>query len=87
MLNREIMVIHLSDELLTPLKMTEADIRLELAIALYASGKLAFGKARALAGLNWIRFRLALSERNIPIHYDQTDFEADLAAVEALSGK
>ena len=79
------MVIHLSDELLVPLQITEEEILLELAIAFYAAGKLSFGKARELAGLDWVRFRRVLAERDIPAHYNQEDFEADLSAVEALS--
>jgi predicted HTH domain antitoxin len=79
------MDVHLSDELLTPLRLTEKEVLIELAIALYASGKLSFGKARELAGLDWVRFLQALSARDIPAHYNQEDFETDLSAVEALS--
>ena len=79
------MTIHLSDELLAPLRLTEKEVLLELAIAFYAAGKLSLGKARELAGLDWVRFRQALSARDIPAHYNQEDFEADLSAVEALS--
>jgi len=79
------LVLNLSDELLAPLQLTEAEILLELSIALYAVGKMSFGKARELSGLDWMRFRHALAERNIPAHYHQEDFEADLAAVHALS--
>jgi predicted HTH domain antitoxin len=79
------MTIHLSDEILAPLRLTEKEVLLELSIAFYAAGKLSFGKARELAGLDWVQFRQALSERDIPAHYNQEDFEADLSAVEALS--
>ena len=79
------MDVHLSDELLAPLRLTEKEVLIELAIALYASGKLSFGKARELAGLDWVRFLQVLSARDIPAHYNQEDFETDLSAVEALS--
>lgn len=79
------MILYLSDELLAPLRMTEEEILLELAIAFYAGGKLSFGKARELAGINWVRFRRVLAERNIPAHYNQEDFETDLSALEILS--
>lgn len=79
------MVLHLSDELLAPLQLSEEEVLLELALALYASGKLPFGKARNLAGLDWLSFRRILTERNIPVHYSQEDFKMDLLAVEALS--
>ncbi len=79
------MVLHLSDEILAPLRITEEEVLLELAVALYAAGRLSFGKARQLAGLNWVLFRQELTKRDVPSHYTQSDFEADLAAVEALS--
>jgi predicted HTH domain antitoxin len=79
------MTIHIPDELLAPLRLTEKEVLLELSIAFYATGKLSFGKARELAGLGWVRFRQALSARDIPAHYNQEDFETDLSAVKALS--
>lgn len=79
------MVLHLSDEVLAPSQITEEEVRLELAVALYAVGRLSFGKARQLSGLDWMRFRQALANRDVPVHYNQADFEADLAAVETLS--
>ncbi len=79
------MTIHLPDELLAPLRLTEEVVLLELAIAFYASGKLSFGKARELAGLDWLRFRRVLAERDVQSHYTQEDFQSDLSAVEALS--
>jgi predicted HTH domain antitoxin len=80
-----ILVLHLPDELLNNLQLTEAEMLLELAVALYASGKLSFGKARDLSGLDWVRFRRLLAERDLSAHYNQEDFEADLSAVESLS--
>lgn len=77
------MVLHLSDEIFNPLHITEAEVLLELAIALYATGKLSFGKARQLSALNWVQFRQELAKRNIPAHYNESDFETDLAAVNA----
>ncbi len=79
------MLINLSDELIAPLHLTEEEVLLELGIALYASGRLSFGKARELARLDWVQFRRLLAERNIPVHYQEADFEADLAAIKALS--
>ena len=62
--------------------MSELDLRLELAVALYAAKKISFGKARELAALDWVRFRKVLAERNIPAHYEAEDLEADLAALD-----
>lgn len=80
------MTLHLPDELIAALHLTESELREELAIALYASGRLSFGQARRLAGLDWVRFRHLLAERNIPAHYDREDLEADMAALEHFPG-
>lgn len=77
------MVLHLSDEIFDSLRITEAEVLLELAVALYAAGKLSFGKARQLSALNWVQFRQELAKRNIPAHYNEADFEADLATLES----
>lgn len=79
------MVLHLPDEIIDSMNLTEAALLLELAVALYASRKLSFGKARQLAGLDWVRFRKTLADRNIPAHYDEADFQADLDALAHLS--
>lgn len=53
-----------------------------LAIQLYADGRLSLGKAAELAGLDKLRFRFLLIERGIPLfNYSEEDYEADLAAV------
>lgn len=79
------MILNVPDEFISPLKLKEEELLLELAVALYAAEKLSFGKARALAGLDWLRFRQILAERNIPSHYNLEDFKSDLKAVDALS--
>lgn len=72
------MILHLPDEIILPLNLSEDELRLELAIALYAAKKISFGKARKLANTDWYTFRQVLNERNIPAHYDLEDFEQDL---------
>lgn len=77
------MTLIIPDELLGA-KMTEAELRLELAIAMYAANKMAFGKARKLAGLDWFRFRQVLAGRNVPMHYGTEQFEEDLRTIENM---
>jgi predicted HTH domain antitoxin len=59
-------------------------MKLELAIALYAQGRLGIGKARELAGLTLWEFRQILASRKIPPHYDTEDLAEDLANLRAL---
>jgi predicted HTH domain antitoxin len=78
-------ILHLPDEIILPLNLTEAELRLELAISLYAAKKISFGKARQLADTDWFTFRKILAERGIPAHYDLEDFEQDLKSLSHLS--
>jgi len=62
-------------------RMTEDDLRRELALRLYEQGKLSFGKARELTGLSVWAFQQLLGSQDIPVHYDVTDYEEDLATL------
>jgi len=56
----------------------EQELRLELAIALYAQGLVSFGKARELAGKDKYEFGQLLGERRIARHYGREELEDDL---------
>ncbi len=79
------MIIHLPDDIILPLDLSEAELKLELALALYAAKKLSFGKARQLADMDWFTFRQKLDERGISAHYDVDDFEQDMNSLSHLS--
>jgi predicted HTH domain antitoxin len=55
------------------------ELRVELAIALYAQGMLSFGKARELADRSKYEFGRLLGERKMPRHYGPQDLEDDQA--------
>ena len=55
-----------------------ADLRLELALTLYAQNRLSLGKARELAGLSLWEFRQWLGLRRIEAHYDADDLQDDI---------
>ena len=57
----------------------EAEVRKELALALYARGILGFGKARELCGLTKWQFEELLGRRKIIRPYDEDDLAVDLA--------
>lgn len=79
------MKLHLPDEIIRPLNLSEEELLQELAISLYAAKRLSFGQARKLAGINWFRFRQILDERGVPAHYGPEDFEQDLETLSQLS--
>lgn len=81
------MNLSIPDHLLTPVKFSEQELLLELAIGLYAARKVSFGKARQLAGLDWYSFRSLLDERGIPAHYDVQNFEEDLRTLQTIPGQ
>jgi len=74
--------IEIPTDILRAARMTEADLRLELAIALFQQNRLSFGKARELAGLDIWTFQQVLASRGIPPHYDIPDYEADLESLD-----
>ena len=49
-----------------------------LAVALFQREKLTLGQASRLAAMNQWQFQQLLASRQIPLHYDVADFEADL---------
>ncbi|MEQ1746351.1 MAG: UPF0175 family protein [Saprospiraceae bacterium] len=77
-------MILIEDDVLLSTKLTEQEVRLELAIALYAQKRLTFGQARKLAGLSHPEFEKILFDRNIPSQYDIIAFEEDLKTIEHL---
>jgi predicted HTH domain antitoxin len=65
-------------------KMTPAELKQELALALFAQDKISFGKACELAGLSVWQFQNELARRGIPPHYDVEEFAADIATLREL---
>ena len=57
----------------------EAELHLELAVALYRSGSLPVGKAARVAGMTEERFSEILQQRRVPMPYSMTDLEHDIA--------
>ena len=55
-----------------------AELRKELAVALYARGALGFGKARELTGLTRWEFDELLGRRGLARHYGEQDLATDL---------
>jgi predicted HTH domain antitoxin len=68
-------------------RMSEADIRRELAILLFQQEKLSFGKARELSGLDVWTFQQLLGSRGITPHYDVADYEIDIVTLDDLDLK
>ncbi len=72
------MTIMLPDELLRSMKLTEAELKTELALALFQQERLTLGQAAVLAGLPQLDFQRILASRQIPLHYGLKAMEQDL---------
>ena len=74
-----------SQDILDSARLTAPELKLELAIWLYAQGRLSAGKARELAGLSLWEFRQVVATRHITAHYEIDDLQDDLSAVRKLN--
>ena len=75
----------ISDEILEQAKMTEKELRQEIAVVLYSQNKLSFGQAKKLAGLNHFEFQKLLDEHGISINYGVQDFNNDIQALKKMN--
>mgnify|MGYP001015632538 CR=1 FL=1 len=76
----------IDDELLLAINMTEADLRIELAIIFYEKRKLTFEQARKVALMNPIQFQELLYNRNIYFPFTVEDLEQDIETLKTISG-
>ncbi len=65
-------------------RLTVTELKLELALALYAQGRLSIGQARELAGVSLWELRQVLAARRIAPHYEVADLQEDAATLRAL---
>jgi predicted HTH domain antitoxin len=80
------MPVTLPDDLLTSTKLTEAELKAELAMALFQREHLTLGQAARLACLPRLDFQRLLASRQIPLHYGIEAMEQDLRRAKRLSG-
>ena len=80
------MPVTLPDDLLQSTKLTEAELKAELALALFQRERLTLGQAAILAGLPQLDFQRLLASRRIPLHYGIEAMEQDLVRARRLRG-
>ena len=78
------MSVIISDDILQATRMSEAELRLELAIMLFEREKLTLAQASRLAGLGRAEFQHVLGSRRIPPHYGVAELHEDVAALRDL---
>ena len=74
----------LPDDVLQATGMTAEELRQEIAVLLFQKEKLTLSQASRLAAMNRLQFQHLLASRDIPVHYDTAEFEADLKTLKEL---
>ena len=77
-------LLEIPQDVLDSARLTVTELKIELAISLYAQGRLSIGKAHELAGLSLWEFRQSLASRRIAPHYDVADLNEDVATLRAM---
>ena len=78
------MSLVIPDEILDTARMTAPELALEIALLLYEREKLTLGQASRFAQMSQLQFQFLLASRQIPIHYDIAEFEADLQTLREM---
>ena len=78
------MIITLPDHIPALQRMTEPELRRELAVALYGARKLTVVQAADVAQSGLFEFQALLRDRRILQHYDESDLDQDLLALREL---
>jgi len=76
--------LEVPQDILDSARMTVAELKVEIAIYLYAQGRLSIGKARELAGMTLWEFRQWLASRRIAPHYDEGDLNEDIVTLREM---
>lgn len=72
------MSVVIPNDILQSIKMTEDELKLEIAIMLYEQQQISSGKVRAWTGLTVIEFQHELAKRGLYINYNVEDFQSDI---------
>ena len=76
------MSLFIPDEFLEMAHISEAALKLEIAILLFQQEKITLGTASQFTGMNQLELQRILGSRKIPIHYGVEDFQQDLRTLE-----
>ena len=74
----------LPEDILDATGMSEEELRQEIAVLLFQKEKLTLARASRLAGMTRLQFQHLIASREIPVHYDESDFAEDLRTLKEL---
>ncbi|RMD91694.1 MAG: UPF0175 family protein [Calditrichaeota bacterium] len=72
------------EDILQATRMSEKELKQEIAVMLFQKEKLTLGQAANLAEMSQLQFQHLLASRQIPVHYDVEEFEEDLKTLKDL---
>ena len=78
------MSLVIPDEILDTARMSATELAAEIALLLYQREKLTLGQASQFAQMSQLQFQYLLASRQIPVHYDVAEFEADLQTLREM---
>ena len=78
------MSVTIPDDILDAARMSEEELRQELAILLYERERITLAQAARLSGCDRLWFQHLLAARGITLHYEVSDFEDDLRTLRDL---
>ena len=76
--------LKIPQDILDSARLTINELKQEIAVYLYAKGRLSIGKAHEFAEMSLWEFRQLLAFRHLPSHYNVVDFEEDVATLREL---
>jgi predicted HTH domain antitoxin len=76
------MALEIDDDLLRSIGLTPDELRLELAVHLYATGRLTQAQARHLTTLSRLAFEQELGKRKLWPNYTEQDLHDDIATLQ-----
>lgn len=78
------MSLVIPDEIVKATRMSEGELKKEIALHLFEKEKLTLGQAARLSDMSQLQFQHLLASRDVPLHYDVSEFEEDLDTLEEL---
>jgi predicted HTH domain antitoxin len=78
------MQLTLSDDIVLSANLSEADMRLALALALFQDDRITLAQGARLSGLDRLAFQHQLAARKIALHYGEEELASDLRTIEAV---
>ena len=76
------MALVIGDQELQAINLTAEELRLEIAIWFYQTGKMSSGQASKFANVSRVQFQKELGQRKVPVNYGIEDFEQDMQTIQ-----